>query len=559
EDAMFSPVWMPDGPEDYNNALGRGRAFERPVSFEYILPDTNESTQADCGIMVNSSSASAMREVGTGCITASWVGVTGGYSGNCINPTPATGIDAALRTAVDRSVFFEVSLNRNPVYTQAETILTRRLYYSGQAQIYSDLPDAPDLPGAEVYAIGATRSFPSVRDSHRFEVIEQRFAIIPRSPGRLTIPSIALTTSVRLSVNGALRRVGARVSSPTLDLEVLPIPAEWPASQPWLPADAVTLEDRWTPNQSALTVGDPVERELVITVQGNMAAAIPPADDNWQEAALRQYPEPPVLEDDRDGATTLGTRRARYTLLAAAPGTVTVPSPAVHWWDVEAHQARVTSGPTRTITVTKSGTTADTDPRADGSQAMDEPYDRTRAETTAANGASEETRVTADAPSQSAADNAVVPEKWVRTGALGFAGILFLGALVATVTALWRRTAKVRHTTWPAVAANRVRHRLALMRARQRLLRAANRSDLAAMTRELHRYLSLRYGTEVGSPAALFRSEGGGQLMNALSGARFGSPPLAPPTAQAIAEVLSRLPPIDRPKPDPLPPLYPAG
>jgi hypothetical protein len=50
----------------------------------------------DCGIMVNSSSGSALREVGSGCITASWVGVTGGYSGNCINPTPATGIDAVI-------------------------------------------------------------------------------------------------------------------------------------------------------------------------------------------------------------------------------------------------------------------------------------------------------------------------------------------------------------------------------------------------------------------------------------------------------------------------------
>ena len=50
----------------------------------------------DCGIMVNSSSGSAMRELGSGCITASWVGITGGYSGNCITPTPSTGIDAVV-------------------------------------------------------------------------------------------------------------------------------------------------------------------------------------------------------------------------------------------------------------------------------------------------------------------------------------------------------------------------------------------------------------------------------------------------------------------------------
>jgi hypothetical protein len=51
---------------------------------------------SDCGIMVNSSSGTAMREVGSGCITATWVGVYGGASGNCINPTPSTGIDPVI-------------------------------------------------------------------------------------------------------------------------------------------------------------------------------------------------------------------------------------------------------------------------------------------------------------------------------------------------------------------------------------------------------------------------------------------------------------------------------
>jgi hypothetical protein len=56
----------------------------------------NPTLVTDCGIMVNSTNSTAMRELGSGCITASWVGIAGGYSGNCINPTPSTGVDAVI-------------------------------------------------------------------------------------------------------------------------------------------------------------------------------------------------------------------------------------------------------------------------------------------------------------------------------------------------------------------------------------------------------------------------------------------------------------------------------
>jgi len=49
--------------------------------------------QADCGIMVNSTSSTAMRNVGSGSISASWIGVTGGYSGGATTtPSPSTGV-----------------------------------------------------------------------------------------------------------------------------------------------------------------------------------------------------------------------------------------------------------------------------------------------------------------------------------------------------------------------------------------------------------------------------------------------------------------------------------
>jgi hypothetical protein len=67
-----------------------------PDNSDAFKHNGNPTLFSDCGIMVNSSSNTAMRQVGSGCITASWVGVTGGASGSCINPTPSTGIDAVI-------------------------------------------------------------------------------------------------------------------------------------------------------------------------------------------------------------------------------------------------------------------------------------------------------------------------------------------------------------------------------------------------------------------------------------------------------------------------------
>ncbi len=53
--------WRPVVPGDYNFALQHGRAFERPVSAELILPDGSSAFQADCGIRVNGSTYTRSR------------------------------------------------------------------------------------------------------------------------------------------------------------------------------------------------------------------------------------------------------------------------------------------------------------------------------------------------------------------------------------------------------------------------------------------------------------------------------------------------------------------
>ncbi|MFM7121284.1 MAG: BatD family protein, partial [Gammaproteobacteria bacterium] len=270
--------------------------------------------------------------------------------------TPLTlgvrGVPDEIRAGIDRMVFFELELSRDPVYVRAETVLTRRLYYSGDTQIYSELPGPPEIPDVQIVPVGETRSFPVVRDGLRYGVIEQQFALFPAVAGPLRIPSIALTASVRLMLDGSVRRTGAPVRSPERTVNVLPIPPSWPRNTPWLPATDVSITDTWSPDTRTYTVGEPIERTIDIRVAGNLAAAIPPPPDALPLDLLRQYPEPPALADDRTGASVTGRRLSQSSLLAVEAGAATVQPVTVTWWDVTADALRVSNGPARNLTLT---------------------------------------------------------------------------------------------------------------------------------------------------------------------------------------------------------------
>jgi hypothetical protein len=261
------------------------------------------------------------------------------------------GLDPDLRAAIDRMVFFETELSANPVYVNAQTILVRRLYYSSDAQIYSDLPGLPEIPEAVVMPLGQAMSTVTILDGQRYGVIEQRFAIIPEQSGSLMIPPISVTSSVRLETGGRARRSGVRIGTEAMQVEVLPIPAEYPARQPWLPAEDLVITDEWRPNGAGMEVGDPIDRILRARVTGNVSSIIPPFGADLPERHFRQYPEPPILEDDSDGASVGGTRIQRYSLIPTAPGSVTLPAVEIVWWDVAAHEVRTSRAPPRTLRI----------------------------------------------------------------------------------------------------------------------------------------------------------------------------------------------------------------
>ncbi len=398
-----------------------------------------------------------------------------------------------VRDTLDRMVFFETELTANPVYVQAETVLIRRLYYASGAQIYSDLPGMPDIPDAVVLPLGETTSTATIRDGQRYGVIEQRFAIYPERSGTLTIPAIAVTSSVRLESGGRIRRSGVRIATEPMTVDVLPIPPEYPPEQPWLPARQVTLTDTWEPSRARIDVGEPVTRTLRAEVVGNVASVIPPLRAELPAGHFRSYPEPPDLQDDSGGASLSGTRTQSSAVIPTAPGAVTLPAGELVWWDVTARQVRVARTQPRSLEIT--GAAAEPSPRA--------PQTAPHGEDVAVD------------DSQSAPAPVAGPADEPRPGR----GTAWWPALLITAGVLAAGAALLRRRGWnPFSGLNATTPR---RRRWQSLKRACHSGDQGAMHRELIAYLQSQYASSAPEAIRRFREAGHGPLLDRLNAALY--------------------------------------
>ena len=467
-------------------------------------------------------------------------------------------VESQVRDAIDRMVYFETELSTNPVYVQAETVLTRRLFYSSGAQIYSDLPGIPEVANAVVRALGDTRSSTTFLDGQRYGVIEQKFAILPEQSGTLIIPSIAVTSSVRLESNGRMRRSGVRVSTDELKLEVLPIPREYPADQPWLPATAVTVTDQWSPDNGRVSVGDPVSRDLEIRVTGNVASAIPVVKSELADASLREYPEPPYLQDDASGPSVVGLRRQSYALVATQPGSVQIPKVSITWWDVANRRIRTAEAPGRLLGI--SG--APSGSRLPGSQ------EQPGADATGA-GAGELSAGTAmsgkDTRLAGAGPESPQRPAWALPAL--FAGLAVIGFMGWFLTArhLKHAPGQARPGSKDTLAGLRTGRpsgeRSTSLSARRRALRAACRSnDASAMHRGLLAYLCSVYELPPGQATARFRDAGHGAVLDALNASLYGRSDASQAEGATGKDLLAAVEGLDsdarRTPDDPLPELY---
>ncbi|WP_433884957.1 BatD family protein [Pseudomonas vranovensis] len=253
-------------------------------------------------------------------------------------------------------VFIDASLDQPEVYVQAQAVLTLSIYHS--VPLYDDSSLSPlQLDNARVEPLGESRTFEKVIDGVRHGVIEMRYAIYPQQSGDLKIP--ALTFSATAAQNDAEQELNTpragkqvQVSSTPLVLTVDPIPADYPADTPWLPANSLTLEEHWSPDpaQQQTQIGDSLTRTVILQAEGLSSAQLPPLPGT-EVSGLRRYPDQPQLRNQVNDRGLLGVREEREALVPTHAGRLELPSQEVVWWNTREDHLERSNLPARSLQI----------------------------------------------------------------------------------------------------------------------------------------------------------------------------------------------------------------
>jgi hypothetical protein len=248
-------------------------------------------------------------------------------------PIEVRPLDPATRAELDRLVRFEVTVEPDPVYVQAQLLVTRRLVYAEGTQLYGELPANPTITGAVVQSLGEAQHSSELRDGHRYGVIAQRFAVFPEQSGTVTLPSVTILASVTMPRRdrSGYMRMESRVASDPVEVKVMAVPAAYPKNAPWLPAERVEIVEDWQ-SKGDWAVGEPRTRTLIVRADGAAASRIAPLDNHYPDT-FKLYADPPDIHEQATATGIVGTRTETVRLVPMTAGKVEFAAIEIPWWN----------------------------------------------------------------------------------------------------------------------------------------------------------------------------------------------------------------------------------
>lgn len=234
-------------------------------------------------------------------------------------------------------IYLEANVDRQESYVQQQVIYTVTLYRAVNTH-YASLTE-PTAENAIVEKLGDDVQFQKHIDNRRYNVTQRKYAIFPQQSGNLEISPVNFTADVndnsrrsRSSFLSASRPVS--ITTEALSLKVNPKPDN--ASDPWLPASDVILADKWSPNTTALKVGEPITWTLLLTVQGLSESQLPEIHIPKVDG-LQWYYDTPQKERQVNDKGIVGQRIEKLAVIPSKEGKITIPEITVSWWDVNSN------------------------------------------------------------------------------------------------------------------------------------------------------------------------------------------------------------------------------
>ena len=143
--------------------------------------------------------------------------------------------------------------------------------------------------------------------------------------------------------------LGLAACAPTVTLDVKPIPAEL-AGEYWLPAERVELREKWPDDLGGLVAGEPITRSIQLIADGVTAAQLPEIELQAIDG-IKQYPDQPVLRDERSSQGMRALRAQKVALIPGSAGVYRVPPIAVKWWNRATETVETATLPGRELVI----------------------------------------------------------------------------------------------------------------------------------------------------------------------------------------------------------------
>lgn len=276
---------------------------------------------------------------------------------------------AAVSAARDGApAFIEADIDVQSPYVQQSVGYVLRLHYA--TPLVSGSLEQPSPDGASMQRIGNDVQYSREIGGRRYSVVERRYQIVPEHSGTLTIPG------ARFEGQGAgggffddMFDRGSRqliANGPPSVLAVQAMPTDAP--QPWLPLYG--LQVRWLEAPTEGRAGEASTLVLEAVFDGAVGTQLPEIGLP-PLAGAQVFAEPPQYDERfEDGRPSVRLTR-RYSVVPRREGAVSVPGPAIGWWDVRAGVGRTSTPPAVSIAVAAGAVQHGNDPAPDTARMMD--------------------------------------------------------------------------------------------------------------------------------------------------------------------------------------------
>jgi hypothetical protein len=172
------------------------------------------------------------------------------------------------------------------------------------------------------------------------------FLVFPLRPGEHVIPSFPIQATPALP-GGTPQEV--EVQTPELRL-IATLPPGAEDFTMLITTSELTVDERWEPQIGPAKVGDAFTHVVRLQAPDVVGMALPPLPE-LQLNSLGVYPKAPEVHDQLSRGDLIGERQEAVTYVCKQPGTYTVPSVVIPWWDVDEQQLKRAVLPAVTFTV----------------------------------------------------------------------------------------------------------------------------------------------------------------------------------------------------------------